>query len=51
MKPKDKDWRDKLVDLIEKECEECPKHKEGKCYMNEILAYVESLIKEASQHN
>jgi hypothetical protein len=38
-----KNWQDKLMDLVEKELEECPKEKN--CYMNDILQLVEKLLR------
>ena len=35
-------YQDKLIDLIEKELEECPKEKN--CYLNDILFLVDTTI-------
>lgn len=49
-----KSWQEKLIDLIEKECDifdtrpkkERDMHPDGECYVNDILTLVEDVIKE-----
>jgi len=45
---KKQDWRDTLIDLIEQEVELAgggTTHKSGDCRMNDIIHFVEELIK------
>lgn len=37
-------WINKLMDLMELECEKCPQRK-GECYANEIIELVQGLLK------